>query len=120
MQSEQVQSADRITTRPEPETKPEVVTSRMAGPDLARLRSKLEAIKLLIADLEGDLNQLDQPAPGSKLVVLQGYKPSYIDELSLTPGQVIEFLEVLEPGWWKGRIQDQVKSGFAAASKRGI
>ena len=38
------------------------------------------------------------------------YAPQHDDELSLTEGDVLELLQEVEEGWWKGELKGQVRS----------
>ena len=42
------------------------------------------------------------PPRGSQLTVVRAYFPQYLDEIELTEGDIIAFMEELEEGWWKG------------------
>ena len=41
--------------------------------------------------------------------MLSSYQPAHDDELDLALDQVIDFLEEVEDGWWKGRSRQTGK-----------
>ena len=41
--------------------------------------------------------------------VLQDYKPNFNDELALIRGTQVKLIRELEPGWWQGEFNGQVR-----------
>jgi len=48
---------------------------------------------------------LHPPPPHTHCVAIVRYLPVHADELSLLPGDIIQPLGQLEPGWWAGRVK---------------
>ena len=50
------------------------------------------------------------PNPGTLLKAVQPHSPSYFDELNVSVGDRITFLDQIEPGWWRGKSNSRVRT----------
>ena len=93
-------------------------------------QKRVECMKFLIFEIERELNEVvtksskasfglqngvasgsfSIPEVGSRFRVIENYERRFFDELSLTKGRIVIFLEQLEHGWWKGQCNGVVSS----------
>jgi CD2-associated protein len=81
-----------------------------------RIRGDGDSVTTVRSDVNGNVSAVDDVGRGGDektnknrlYKVVFDYEPSNADELELSVGDVVQFLNEEEDGWWRGRLRDKV------------